>query len=67
MQTIIVTVIIIVAMIYAAVAIYRTVTAAGDPCRGCDGCRLKEQILKTRAEKESCAHRKTASQPKKQH
>ena len=41
-QYLIVTVILAIAVGYAAWRIYRALRTANDPCYGCEGCELKE-------------------------
>ncbi len=43
MQLLLVIIILVVAVGYAAWRIYRSMTAPPDPCAGCDGCALKKK------------------------
>lgn len=63
-QTVIAVAAIIAAVAYAVRAAYRTVKSAGDPCYGCDGCRIKEQIVKAKTLKRSGNRQKPACHTK---
>ncbi|MBO5185948.1 MAG: FeoB-associated Cys-rich membrane protein [Prevotella sp.] len=65
MQTIIALTVTGIAVIYSAIRIYKAFTHAGDPCRGCKGCVLKEQMQKVRHEKGSLKSKKPACYNKK--
>lgn len=64
MQTIAAVIIIAAAVAYAIRSAYRTVKSAGDPCYGCDGCRIKEQMLKAKADRQAGKRQKPACHTK---
>jgi hypothetical protein len=47
-QYIIIAIILALAIAYAAYRIYISAKRAGDPCYGCSGCAIHEQMLKKR-------------------
>lgn len=49
-QYIVIGVVLIAALGYAAYRIYDTVRRANDPCYGCSGCALHDQLMKKRAD-----------------
>jgi hypothetical protein len=51
MQNIIIGIIIAAAIIYAGYRVFVAIRSAGDPCYGCSGCALHEQMLKKQGKK----------------
>lgn len=51
MQTIITLIITACAVVYAAVRVFKTIKKRNNPCNGCKGCELREQIRKNQAAK----------------
>lgn len=49
-QIIIVSIIILVAVLYAGYLIVQAIKNANDPCAGCAGCSLHDQLVKKRKE-----------------
>jgi len=49
-QYIIIGVVVCVSVVYAAFRIYRAFKAMGDPCQGCAGCALREQVERRKRE-----------------
>lgn len=50
MQTAIVLIIVLCAVIYSARRVYNAITRPYDPCRDCDGCKIKEQMRSKRTD-----------------
>ena len=56
-----VVIIIVLALSHAGYRIYKALRAAGDPCYGCAGCAIHDQLLKKRKEgskKPACFNKK---------
>lgn len=49
MQTVIVLTVIICAVAYSVLRVYKAIKNANDPCHGCEGCKIKEQMKRKRA------------------
>ena len=47
-QYIIIGVIVFIAVVYSAFRIYKTMKAANNPCAGCVGCAIREQMEQRR-------------------
>ena len=65
MQIIIALTITAIAVIYSAIRIYKAFKKAGNPCYGCTGCEIKEQMTKVKREKSSLKTKKPACFNKK--
>ena len=61
MQTIILAIILVLCTGYAAFRIYKAIEHANDPCYGCEGCALREQM-----KKKQCDKRKTIGKNRKE-
>ena len=51
MQEIVIAIILLLCVGYAAYRIYRAVKRANDPCYGCEGCALRDQMKKKTCDK----------------
>lgn len=59
-ETVILIIAITIPIIYITYYIYKEVRSANDPCHGCAGCSIKEEILKKQGKKKqkpSCHHK----------
>lgn len=54
-QWVIVAVVVGLSVIYLAYRLWRAIGAANDPCRGCEGCALRDEMRQRRGTK----HKKT--------
>ena len=57
-QLVVVGIVLVAAVGYAARRIYINFRMANDPCYGCAGCALKDMKQKEKCEKEGCCHKK---------
>lgn len=60
-QYIIIGIITALAIAYAAYRIYKNIMVGNDPCYGCEGCAIHEQMLKKRGKgnkKPACFNKK---------
>ena len=62
MQEIIVAIILLLSVGYAVYRVYKSIRQAGDPCYGCKGCALHEQMKKNECYKRK-ATTKQAKRP----
>ncbi|MBR3470999.1 MAG: FeoB-associated Cys-rich membrane protein [Prevotella sp.] len=53
-QLILVCAVLTLAVAYAVYRIYQSFLHANDPCRGCDGCALKDMKRRARKQKTPC-------------
>ncbi|MBQ1854789.1 MAG: FeoB-associated Cys-rich membrane protein [Prevotella sp.] len=61
MQTAIITVVLVLSVAYAAYRLHQAIKGANDPCYGCKGCALRQQMRQKQlenGEKHPCFEKK---------